>query len=200
MSSLRFEVVDGDQGYLEQIYKLLYRVYVLDYNMKAGNEQECENDRYDKQSMHIAAINSDDQVVGTIRLIKDGTEGLPVYNTYGYSKELVKPGTVELSRLAVDRRFCAPDPVTGKRLRFRDVTTGLYRSALGNSLKEGFNYWIAAMEPKRMAVIDSFCKAFVKVSDEIQYSDTVKAFIYECSVQEVLESVRKLRDELDPTK
>ncbi|MBK8574234.1 MAG: GNAT family N-acetyltransferase [Elusimicrobia bacterium] len=67
---------------LEGVFRLRYQVYVDEFGYEhAGDHPEGkEMDEWDPFSIHMAALNPEGDVVGTIRLVLNSTNGLPTLN------------------------------------------------------------------------------------------------------------------------
>lgn len=95
---------------LEGVYRLRYQVYVDEFGYEhAGDHLEGkETDEWDPFSIHMAALNPEGDVIGTIRLVLNSVAGLPTLNAVAPFYQDRNPQSRhigEVSRLAVARSF-----------------------------------------------------------------------------------------------
>jgi N-acyl amino acid synthase of PEP-CTERM/exosortase system len=95
---------------LEGVYRLRYHVYVdeFGYEHAGDHPNEMEMDEWDPYSIHMAALNPEGEVIGTIRLVLNSIYGLPTLNavTPHYQDKNPQSRHIgEVSRLAVARSF-----------------------------------------------------------------------------------------------
>lgn len=95
---------------LEGVYRLRYQVYVDEFGYEhAGDHPDGkETDEWDPFSIHMAALNSEGEVIGTIRLVLNSVAGLPTLNAVAPFYQDKNPQSKhigEVSRLAVARSF-----------------------------------------------------------------------------------------------
>jgi N-acyl amino acid synthase of PEP-CTERM/exosortase system len=101
-----------DKALLQQIYRLRYRVYCNErgYLQEAACPDQMERDQFDPQSVQFAAIHTNGQIVGTVRLILPGQKQLPIEEHYpktlGIRHENPHHKYAEISRLAINRDYC----------------------------------------------------------------------------------------------
>jgi N-acyl amino acid synthase of PEP-CTERM/exosortase system len=95
---------------LEGVYRLRYQVYVDEFGYEhAGDHPDgMEMDEWDPFSIHMAALNPEGDVIGTIRLVLNSVAGLPTLNAVAPFYQDQNPQSRhigEVSRLAVARSF-----------------------------------------------------------------------------------------------
>lgn len=103
-------VVATTPALLEGVYRLRYQVYVEEFGFEhAGDHPEgMETDEWDSTSIHMAALNPEGDVIGTIRLVLNSVAGLPTLNAVAPFYRDRNPQSKhigEVSRLAVARSF-----------------------------------------------------------------------------------------------
>ncbi len=91
---------------LEGVFRLRYQVYVDEFGFEhAGDHPDGkEIDEWDPFSIHMAALNPEGDVIGTIRLVLNSTAGLPTLNAVAPFYRDRNPQSRhigEVSRLAV---------------------------------------------------------------------------------------------------
>ena len=129
-------------------YQFRYDVFCLEKQFydKDYYENFCEIDRYDTASLHFAAIDNAEQVVGYIRMICESENGLPIQKQMLYSDlpDITGHNTkiAELSRLAI-RHECRKH-VTG--FYSYHIQLGLYRMVYLSCKNLGITHLCAIME------------------------------------------------------
>ncbi len=155
---------------MEQIYRLRFQVYGHEFGFIDVNDYPdgLEKDEYDQQSSHIAAINKEGEVVGSIRVILPGKQCSPMIKQCQHlsiNPKVIKNGnSVELSRLVISRKLrhkkvgqlddspqgqvhARKNPMTIGFLRYAEpIAYGLCREILRESQSLGITYWFALME------------------------------------------------------
>ncbi len=107
----KFKFLEADSEDLKtKIFRLRYEVYALEFGFENPDEfpDKCEKDDYDQHSVHFAALNQDDDVIGTIRMILDSPKGFPaehVADITGFSDKPEPRFIIEVSRLAVSKKL-----------------------------------------------------------------------------------------------
>jgi N-acyl amino acid synthase of PEP-CTERM/exosortase system len=92
----------------KQIYRLRYEVYALEFGFEKPRDfpDKLEKDIYDDYSVHFAALNPYDEVIGTARMILNSEKGFPVEHASEITNFKNKPAPkyiTEVSRLAVSK-------------------------------------------------------------------------------------------------
>lgn len=95
---------------IQGVHRLRYDVYVNEYRFEKPEDHPSglEKDEWDPMSLHMAAVDPEENVVGTIRLILNSPHGLPTLhavNPYYRDPHPSSPRIAEVSRLAVARDF-----------------------------------------------------------------------------------------------
>jgi N-acyl amino acid synthase of PEP-CTERM/exosortase system len=109
LGDFRFVVATTPQ-LLEGVFRLRYQVYVDEFGYEhAGDHPDGkETDEWDPFSIHMAALNPEGDVIGTIRLVLNSIAGLPTLNVVAPFYQEKNPQSRhigEVSRLAVARSF-----------------------------------------------------------------------------------------------
>ena len=113
-----FTFVEAESDELkEAVFRLRYKVFSVDskilkesdYDSLQDFREGIERDVFDSQSLHFAALNKDNDVVGALRLVLHSKEGFPIQHwarNLGFIGEKPPPQRIaEISRLAVDRQY-----------------------------------------------------------------------------------------------
>ncbi len=99
-----------DETLKKEIYRLRYEVYALEFGFENPSEfpNKLEIDLYDKHSIHFAAVNEFQEVIGTVRMIMHSIDGFPVEKAAEIIRFDDKPEMkyiTEVSRLAVSKKL-----------------------------------------------------------------------------------------------
>ena len=128
-----------------------------------GNYSEnMEYDEYDINSIHFVAKNTQNDIVGTVRLVMNSELGFPIEKFCQFY-----PGTgidereslAEISRLAVPKDWRNPK-----------ITLGLWRCIYQESKMLGIEYWYAAMEKKLARLLRRFALPFKEIGPATNYN------------------------------
>jgi len=206
ISGYRFICVDDNEDLLNKSYQLRYKIYCKEvkYLDPENYSQEKEIDQYDAHSIHFAAVDKDDNVLGTIRLVLDSELGFPLEKycpEYDNSKICFpRSQLAEISRLTVDKSFRRrkhdgmygmasydekamdeiPEHIREKRKR-PVIVIGLYKMVYMESKKRGMTHWYAAMEEKLSSALAKFSFKFDPIGPVQNYSGPVIPFLGEIS-------------------
>lgn len=131
-----FKIANSDSE-LSQMYKLRYDAYCDEYGYfnKTLYPDNSESDEFDKHSTHFIALNKNNKVVGSIRLIHNSELGLRLED-YVELPNVDLSKISELSRLVVDKNYRNSGHV---------ITLGLCKEAYRYSFKKGTQYWCGTM-------------------------------------------------------
>ncbi|WP_162300100.1 PEP-CTERM/exosortase system-associated acyltransferase [Kineobactrum sediminis] len=213
--SLKAFEIGSSEGTLHDLYALRYQVYCLEceFLSAADYPSGLECDEVDHRSAHFAALNADNVVIGTARLVfPEPGEPFPYEAHCPPHSDFERPPVmeaVEVSRLAVSRQYRrragdTRDGVNAEALengnddtRFRNqrvngplLVLGLYREMYRFSRKNNIRYWYAAMERSLARVLAMYGFVFTAIGDEHDYYGPVTPYIGD---------LRKLEDQLRAT-
>jgi len=92
----------------KKIFRLRYEVYALEFGFENPYDfpDKLERDIYDPYSVHFIALNDDDDIIGTVRMILNSEKGFPVEHASDINNFINKPSPemiTEVSRLAVSK-------------------------------------------------------------------------------------------------
>ncbi|MBL8024552.1 MAG: PEP-CTERM/exosortase system-associated acyltransferase [Elusimicrobia bacterium] len=156
---------------LEGVYRLRYQVYVDEFGYEhAGDHPDGkEVDVWDPFSIHMAALNPEGDVIGTIRLVLNSFSGLPTLNAVAVHYQDKNPKSRhigEVSRLAVARSF---------RRRVEDGFQGVQELASGQSSytfhRSAEGEFPSQERRKRFAVVLGLFKILYHVSKRLDLRD-----------------------------
>lgn len=128
-----FKFVQADSEALKKVaYRLRYQIYVEECGFERPEDHldGFEMDEYDAHSIHFAALDAADQVIGTVRIILASDKGFPIERVaqMHFPGEKPLPQYIgEISRLAVARAYRrrAGDGLYGVRTYLRESEGGV---------------------------------------------------------------------------
>jgi N-acyl-L-homoserine lactone synthetase len=106
---VRFRCIEN-RDELEETFRLRFKVYCQEKNWLAPSRfpDELEHDLFDSHAEHIIALNSQQEIVGTLRLIRPrSSDGyLPIHSVKGVSlRDIQHQNIAQLSRLVLDPEY-----------------------------------------------------------------------------------------------
>ncbi|WP_319574663.1 PEP-CTERM/exosortase system-associated acyltransferase [uncultured Desulfobacter sp.] len=201
IQGFKFICVDDDEELLKETYRLRYEIYCHEAEFLDDNQYSdgIEKDMWDDHSIHFAALDSDNVVVGTLRLILNSEHAFPfeVYcPNYDRSKiNFPRAQLSEISRLAVSKKYrrrkndglygmnsyhsSADNPIPKEIQEKRKrpiVVFGLYKVMYMESKRRGIVHWYAAMEQKLNRTLRKFFFEFQAIGPEEDYYGPVTPF------------------------
>lgn len=204
----RFLCVDDNPDLLMETYRLRYKVYCRETKFLDDDkyQDEIEQDEYDAHSIHFAAVDTHNNVVGTLRLIlplpdkpfpleshcpnyyKSKVEGFPRENLAEISRLVVdrtwrrrkNDGLHGMGSYHPDRNNPIPEKVKQKRKR-PVIVFGLYKVMYMECKRRGITHWYAAMEQKLNNTLRKFSFEFKAIGPEQDYYGPVTPFLAEIS-------------------
>lgn len=190
MNSITFKVADSPE-LLDRIFRLRYEIYVEE--CKFIHKDDCfegrETDKFDPHSIHFAALDQNEDLVGAIRVVTDSPFGFPLEEKADYPLPLEKHkfsrmNTGEISRLVISRKYRAgiwsKNRKTFVRGHFRDglkefkskispILFGLYDIGYRACRERDIAYWIAAMEHSLLRLVKESGFIFYTLGAPIEY-------------------------------
>ena len=99
-----------DDSGLKEIYRLRYKVYVEEWGFERpeNHPDGIEIDEFDKNSVHFATKNENENIIGTVRLILNSPIGFPIEKRCKLNinkDELPRNYLAEISRLAISKQY-----------------------------------------------------------------------------------------------
>ena len=197
-----FLCVDGNKELLQKTFQLRYKIYCQEAGFLDEGEypDRIETDVYDEHSVHFAALDKGNNVVGTLRLIFDSERGFPLeVHCPNYDKAKItfpKSELAEISRLAVSKDWRRrrddglygmtsyhsgpgneiPAHIRAKRKK-PVIVFGLYQQMYLESKRRGITHWYAAMEQKLNITLRKFSFSFEPIGPEHDYYGPVTPFL-----------------------
>ena len=205
MQTFKFKKVDhSDKALMDEIFKLRYQVYTQECGFldPADYPDGRETDKYDPQSLHFVAMNQDDDVIGTLRLILPGQYPLPI-QTYcpdlkidkDPREQLPQVQFAEISRLVIskqlrrrknDGQYYEPqvrdkvyEDESGQKFlrRSKPMAFGLYREMYQESKRLGITHWYTLMEKSLWLLLRIHGFTFECIGDTIDVYGPVNPYI-----------------------
>lgn len=196
----KFNFVQADSEDLKKaIYKLRYKVYVEEFGFEKAEDHPdgYETDEYDSHSIHFAALDEKQKVIGTVRMILDSEKGFPIDHAakIKFIGERPAPDKItEISRLAISKNFrrrledgfCgvesyltkskggilpenAPLSEEHKRRKRPVIILGLYRLVYQITKRRGITHWYMLTEKVLWYALKRFGWLFYQVGDPVNY-------------------------------
>ncbi len=178
--------------------EMRYEVYCLECNFLSPDDYPdgVETDEHDESAAHFYAFDSEDQLVGYVRLVSPGIESrFPFQRHCGLSSgiELPSPAqAAEISRLMVrkDYRRRQSDGLSGvtaqqnaaafagdRRQQAPGVLLNLYRQMYQHCLLKGIRFWYAAMEKSLSRSLSQLGFGFVPIGPATDYYGPVAPYM-----------------------
>ena len=196
----KFKFVQADSEDLKQeIYRLRYRVYVEEFGFERPEDHPggLETDEYEPHSIHLAALNDKNDVIGTIRLVLHSEMGFPIEHAVKttFIGEKPPPDRMgEISRLAIDHYYrrrkengrygvesyltkseggILPDkgtvPEQYKKRKNPVIVMGLYQLIYHVSKRLGLTHWYMITEEKIFNSAKKFGFLFYQIGEPVEY-------------------------------
>jgi N-acyl amino acid synthase of PEP-CTERM/exosortase system len=220
-SALYFrERILEDPADFTQSFELRYEVYCREMEFLPASEYPAgiETDVYDHGSLHFGSFNTDNDIVGTVRLVRGkGLHELPMdehCDLYPGQRKRLEAITdiVEVSRLAVSRQYRrragdgqyglsglpasggeAPSPFERRRVAYPTVLR-LYRVMYHSLKREGISHIVASMETTLYRVLRALRFPFSEIGPISDYYGPVRPFYLNLSELEI--SLKSNRPEI----
>ncbi len=194
---LSFLCVDGTD-YTHPSYALRYHVYCEEKHFLRPQDYPDgeEIDEFDSNAIHLSAIDRQDRILGTIRLVQPDDNKFPLLHHCDISLTGIPTNTAEISRLAV-AKLCqlaeqnpawntmqnsADDACSSSKSQQQDYTRsnivlGLYKAMYQESKRRGIDYWLAAMEKSLARLLRRFNFLFTPIGPEVDYYGPVTPYL-----------------------
>ncbi|WP_020590152.1 PEP-CTERM/exosortase system-associated acyltransferase [Desulfobacter curvatus] len=201
IQGFKFLCVDDEDELLNETYRLRYEIYCHEAEFLDDGQYPdgIEKDVWDDHAIHFAALNSDNEVVGTLRLILNSEHPFPLeVHCPNYDRSKANfPRTLlsEISRLAVKKNFrrrkndglygvtsyhSSPDNPIPKEIQEKRkrpiIVFGLYKVLYMESKRRGITHWYAAMEQTLNSTLRKFSFEFQVIGPEHDYYGPVTPF------------------------
>jgi N-acyl amino acid synthase of PEP-CTERM/exosortase system len=194
-----FKQVDSSLDLLDQSFRLRYQVYCLERGFLAPDKypDKVESDEFDCRSQHFSAYDTQQQIVGSVRLVNYSNGSDYPYQAHCpvFTKIELPPKaeTAEVSRLVVTKNYRRrrednwlginegsdePSPdIAAKRGGHPIIVLGLYRAMYSFSRENNIRYWYAAMERSLARLLARYGFDFSELGPEVDYYGPVTIYI-----------------------
>ena len=196
------KVDQDDTELIKKIFRLRYQVYCLECGfLKAEDYPDgIETDEYDAQSIHFAAINDDNEVVGAARLVLEGSLPFPLEkycpDVAPEKLNINRSQCAEISRLVIskelrrrkfddlyyepqteDNIFRGPNENPRQGKREKPMAFDIYRTIYAESVNRGIKYWYTLMEKSLYLLLRIHGFQFDSVGEEVDCYGKVKPYL-----------------------
>lgn len=192
-------VVANTNNLRNAIYRLRYKVYVEEVGFEKAEDHldGYEIDEYDSHSIHFAALNENQEVIGTIRMILSSEKGFPIERAAKITFIGERPAPdkiIEISRLVVSKDHCGlkedgfhgvksypdktereilannvPIPEGYQKRKRALIALGLYRLVYQTTKRMGITHWYVITEKKMFCAIKRVGFLFYQIGEPINY-------------------------------
>ena len=193
--------IDDSPHLLEISHRLRYQTYCVERRFLNAEDypNQLESDAFDRDSVHVGVLDADDELVGTARIVKPNSAGLPFLlhcTLFPLETTFAQLGNtvVEISRVCINRRYTrrrsdvfsdAPEPAESEhaipshdRRRERDDVFVTLVKALYHATKRlGATHWIIAIEKSLRRRIARYGLPFQLAGPEGDYYGCVAPYI-----------------------
>jgi N-acyl amino acid synthase of PEP-CTERM/exosortase system len=109
---LQPKILDDDPLLLAQSYRLRYQVYCVERQYLSADDypDQLEFDAFDRDSLHVGAVDDEGALIATARVIKANRDGLPLFrycSLFPSERTLQDAAStvVEVSRVSISREY-----------------------------------------------------------------------------------------------
>jgi N-acyl amino acid synthase of PEP-CTERM/exosortase system len=188
--------LDESAQLLNLSYRLRYQSFCLErlFFSKDQFPAELESDAFDHTSVHVGVLNAHDELVGTARVVRPNSAGLPLlrYCTlFPHETILADPSNtvVELSRVCVNRSASATDKrrawrekrasagLPSSRHESADAFLTLIKGMYQATKRVHGTHWIIAVEKALRRRIGRYGLPFWTAGPEADYHGPVAPYV-----------------------
>jgi len=192
-------VVANSNNLKNAIYRLRYKVYVEKFGFEKAEDHldGYEIDEYDSHSIHFAALNENQEVIGTLRMILNSEKGFPIERAAKITFIGERPAPhkiIEASRLVVSKDPAGlkedgfhgvksypyktererlvnnvPIPEGYQKRKRALVALGLYRLLYQTTKKMGITHWYMISEKKMSCALKRVGLLFHQIGEPVNY-------------------------------
>lgn len=212
--------VEMGDGLWDGIQRLRYDVYCLECQYLDASRYPAgrESDGFDPHSIHFASTNERQEIVATLRLVRDSPMGFPL-EQHGPRlsdefRALPRDTSAEISRLILAKSYRrrANDGLYGlelgdaqataeaqaqiqhRRSKYPLILFGLFKVMYMESLSLGLDYWLAAMEPGLQNMLNKFGLGLRQIGDPMEYYG--KVIPYYSSIADLTKFIMESRPDV----
>ena len=186
---------------IKMSYRLRYQSYCLERLFLSADDyaDELESDAYDPMSVHVGVVNDQNDLVGSARLVRPNSAGLPLFRyctLFPEETTVADPHNVvvELSRVCIDRqrrrlptsavahspeRGAAHD--AGRSSRAQDPLATLIKAMYQATKRIAGTHWIIAVERSLRRRISRYGLPFRLAGPLVDYHGPVEPYVMSLS-------------------
>lgn len=183
MHSYSFRVVaQSDHKLLEKIYRLRYQVYCHEcgFIKPEDHPKGLESDLYDPHSVHIVALDSKEEIVGTMRMILNHRYPLPIDQLCPeldyVEKKTPQFKTCEISRFIIRRKLDRQEQY-GYHALAKHIFYGMCRHLYAQSVKRNMTHLLALMEKRLGHLLKLYGIHISSIGEEVDYYGPVLPYV-----------------------
>ncbi len=194
--------IDDSPRLLEQSHRMRYQIYCLEKHFLRAEDypSHLEFDEFDGDSVHVGVLDRQSELVGTARIVKPNSAGLPFFRhctLFPGETALAEAGNtvVEISLVCISHRYTrrrvdvffdaqgeveSGEHVTPRRERrvaHDDVFATLVKSLYHATKGLGATHWIVAIEKSLRRRIAAYGLPFQLAGPEVDYYGVVAPYI-----------------------
>jgi N-acyl amino acid synthase of PEP-CTERM/exosortase system len=195
----RAVTLDESAQLLNMSYRLRYQSFCLErlFFSKDDYPTQLESDAFDGVSVHVGVLDAHDELVGTARIVKPSSAGLPLLRHCTFFPEdttLIDPANtvVELSRVCVQNRSHRtpaslpghdgaaaglPMPVRAMGPSSNDVFGALVKGVYQATKRMRVTHWIVAIERALWRRVSRYGLPFRPAGPEADYFGPVVPYV-----------------------
>ena len=193
-------------GLLQKLFRLRYDIYCLEKRFLSAEEfpEKLETDSFDAVSTHIAACTSNNEIVGSLRLVQPNTkQNFPFEQTCALFHSVTLPPpqeSGEISRFIVNKTYrqnktnflqasepvvqldAIGEPLVKNVITSAELVLGMYRELYRHSCVTGIRYWYAAMERSLATLLRRTGFNFEPIGPVTDYYGPVIPFLVDLNI------------------
>jgi N-acyl amino acid synthase of PEP-CTERM/exosortase system len=199
----RSVTLDDSPQLLAMSFRLRYQAYCVERQFFSQDQypNQMESDAFDRASVHVGVLDADNELVGTGRVVRPNSAGLPLLRhctLFPHVTTLADPSNtvVELSRVCINHRWnrrtttmaishpdrrapvtlppALPDAGQGSN----DISATLLKGMYQATKRLGGTHWIIAVEKGlRRRLVAHFRMPFREVGPEVDYHGPVAPYV-----------------------
>lgn len=169
--------IDDDPTLLERSFRLRYQVYCLERQFLRADDYPDgrEIDEFDRDSVHVGAVDDSGELAATARLIKPNRTGFPMFRHCALFPEvrtLEQPGAlaVEVSRVSISRAYVRRD-----RRSLKEPFLTLLNAVIREAKRVGATHLIGATDAALHRWLVHYGFPYRFVGPEVDYYGQVAA-------------------------
>ena len=174
------KVLPEEKHLMEQIFKLRYQVYTIERPFLSSEDypDQLEQDDFDNQSVHFAAFDEEERILGSVRMILAHPRMVPVkkYCPGVSLEEICQPQkAAEISRLVISKK--SRHMFRANNISEEEVVIGLCQAMYDECVAEGITHTFALMEKTLWHLLRRYGFQFHCLGHEVDVYGPVKPYV-----------------------